>query len=231
MTLKRNIYKTGRLTVKPAKPSAQEEARAGLQSLKLGGSRDGFLYVPKNYQKGQHPALAVMLHGAGGEAEHGLALLKAYADIHNILLLAPASRDRSWDIIAADAFDLDVIFIDQALEMIFDRFAIDPTRLAIGGFSDGASYALSLGLSNGDLFTHILAFSPGFVFTIEKIGKPAIFISHGDKDSVLSIEHCSRRIVPQLKRQGYDVNYHEFNGGHEIPAPISKSGVSWFLAG
>ncbi len=31
------------------------------------------------------------------------------------------------------------------------------------GFSDGASYALSLGVPNGDLFTHIVAFSPGFM--------------------------------------------------------------------
>lgn len=31
------------------------------------------------------------------------------------------------------------------------------------GFSDGASYALSLGLPNGNLFSHIVAFSPGFM--------------------------------------------------------------------
>jgi len=31
------------------------------------------------------------------------------------------------------------------------------------GFSDGASYALSVGITNGDLFTHVIAFSPGFV--------------------------------------------------------------------
>lgn len=31
------------------------------------------------------------------------------------------------------------------------------------GFSDGASYALSLGQPNADVFSHIIAFSPGFM--------------------------------------------------------------------
>jgi poly(3-hydroxybutyrate) depolymerase len=40
---------------------------------------------------------------------------------------------------------------------------VDPQRICVSGFSDGASYALSLGLANGDLFTHVAAFSPGFM--------------------------------------------------------------------
>ncbi|MGZ4788523.1 MAG: hypothetical protein ACXVZX_08375 [Terriglobales bacterium] len=40
---------------------------------------------------------------------------------------------------------------------------MDPARIAIGGFSDGASYALTIGITNGRLFTHIVAFSPGFM--------------------------------------------------------------------
>jgi phospholipase/carboxylesterase len=35
--------------------------------------------------------------------------------------------------------------------------------VALGGFSDGASYALSLDLTNGDLFASLIAFSPGFI--------------------------------------------------------------------
>ena len=48
----------------------------------------------------------------------------------------------------------DIAFIDRALAQIFNRNAIDPSKVAIAGFSDGASYALSVGLTNGDLFTH-----------------------------------------------------------------------------
>lgn len=224
----RDTYKRGRLTARPDNKTAQDTITAGVQPLHIDGKRDGFMYVPTTYHKSRPAALALMLHGAGGQAEHGLSLLRQYADDHNIILLAPASRAATWDIIASDSFGVDVRFIDQALALVFERYAIDSLRIAIGGFSDGASYALCIGLSNGDLFTHILAFSPGFVYTIEKKGKPAVFISHGTKDRVLPIDPCSRRIVPQLQHQGLQVNYQEFEGEHQIPAGISKSGVEWF---
>ncbi len=228
MIAKRDSYTTGRLTARPNNSTTKGNFTIGVQPLQLAGSRDGFIYVPKSYKPSRPAALALMLHGAGGQAEHGLSLLRNYADDKNIILLAPASRASSWDVISSNYFGPDVIFIDQALALAFERYNIDSTHLAIGGFSDGASYALCLGLTNGNLFTHIIAFSPGFFHTIEKQGKPKVFISHGVKDRVLPIDPCSRRIVPQLERQGLPVNYQEFEGEHEIPARISKSGVEWF---
>jgi predicted esterase len=112
----------------------------------------------------------------------------------------------------------------------FSRYAIDPAHVAIGGFSDGASYALSLGLTNGDLFTHIIAFSPGFMAPAEYEGKPRIFISHGTRDQVLPIDACSRRIVPQVRGAGYDVEYHEFDGPHTVPPEMTRRAVDWFYA-
>lgn len=228
MLSNRKTYKEGTLTAVPGNKTVFGDFNTGVQPLWLDGNRDGFIYVPKGYRKDKPAALAVMLHGAGGVAEHGLHLLRSYADDQYMILLAPASHYETWDIIAKGSFDADVIFIDQALSIIFNSYAIDKAHIAIGGFSDGASYALCLGLSNGQLFTHIIAFSPGFYFTRKNTGKPALFISHGVNDQVLPINPCSRRIVPDLKRQGYQVNYHEFEGGHEIPAWISASAVKWF---
>lgn len=76
---------------------------------------------------------------------------------------------------------------DEALAHTFEHYTVDPSRVAIGGFSDGASYALSLGLGNGDLFRHIIAFSPGFAVPPRQLGSPRIFMSHGTKDRVLPI--------------------------------------------
>ena len=61
-------------------------------------------------------------------------------------------------------------------------------------------------------FTHVLAFSPGFLAPAERVGSPRIFVSHGTRDGWLPIERCSRRIVPQLERAGYEVRYREFDG-------------------
>lgn len=102
--------------------------------------------------------------------------------------------------------------------------------MAIGGYSDGASYALSLGISNGDLFGHILAFSPGFVAPAGRFGSPRIFVSHGTRDRWLPIGRTSRRLVPDLERMGYGVLYREFDGPHVVPPGIAREAVDWFTA-
>jgi phospholipase/carboxylesterase len=219
----------GHLTSRPTFSVPVNEFITGVQPLRLDRIRDGLFYIPKAYTHETPAAFALMLHGAGGEADHGLHLLKEYADEKNVILLSPASRATTWDIIAKDAFNGDVLFIDQALALVFKNFNIDSRHLAIGGFSDGASYALSMGLGNGDLFTHIIAFSPGFYHTVENKGKPRIYISHGVRDHILPIAPCSRRIVPRLKRLNYEINYNEFQGEHEIPGHIATGAVNWFL--
>ena len=219
----------GRLRVRPpALPTAEGTVPTpGLHAVGLGRERDGLVYVPAGYQPGRPLRLVVLLHGAGGNAQQGIGLLQPLADAAQLLLFAPDSRGDTWDVIRG-GYGPDVRFIDQALEGLFQTYAVDATHLAIGGFSDGASYALSLGLTNGDLFTHILAFSPGFMAPDRTEGQPRIFITHGTQDTVLPIEQCSRRIVPQRRRAGYAVTYHEFDGPHTVPANIARQGVDWF---
>jgi predicted esterase len=193
----------------------------------LGSTRDGLLYVPAGYGAGKRAPLALTLHGAGGNARSGISHFLHLADEAGVVLLAPESRGRTWDVLMG-GYGPDVEFIDRALEWAFDRLALDTRRLAITGFSDGASYGLSLGLTNGDLFTHLIAFSPGFMATGDRKGKPPVFVSHGTGDRVLPIERCSRRIVPQLDRAGYQVRYREFDGPHTVPESIAREALHWF---
>ena len=225
----REAFGLGRLTTRPGKKVSQNISSTGLHKLGLDQQRDGLIYIPPAYTADKPAALAVMLHGAGGNAEHGISLIKHLADEANIILLAPISRSVSWDIIRHDRFGDDIAFINLALAKTFDTYNINPLRLAIGGFSDGASYALSMGLTNGDLFSHIIAFSPGFYYTAQSNGKPPVYISHGTSDNILPINSCSRRIVPRLQKQGYKVVYDEFDGPHTIPFYISLKAVEWFL--
>jgi phospholipase/carboxylesterase len=122
----------------------------------------------------------------------------------------------------------DVAFLEQALSAVFARFAVGP--LAVSGFSDGASYALSIGLANGDLFGHVLAWSPGFMAPPDLAGRPRVFVSHGTDDRVLPIDRCSRRLVPVLRADGYDVRYEEFEGGHVVPPDVLAASLDWFGA-
>ncbi len=216
----------GRLRARPIQVT--RAAPVGLQPLMLGAARDSYLYVPTTYRAARRAPLVLLLHGAGGHARQGLDLLRSLADATGLLLLAPASRDRTWDLLVGRRYGPDLDLIDRALEQTFSRYAVAPERIAIGGFSDGASYALSLGIANGDLFTHVIAFSPGFMAPGGQTGSPRIFVSHGTRDAVLPIDRCSRRIVPQLERSGYEVLYREFDGGHTISPRIAMEAVGWF---
>jgi phospholipase/carboxylesterase len=222
----KNARTEGRLRTRPVQVTG--EAPVGLQPLMLGAARDSYLYVPATYQAARPVPLVLLLHGAGGHARQGLDLLRSLADAAGLLLLAPASRDRTWDLLVGRRYGPDLDLIDRALEQTFSRYTVAPERIAIGGFSDGASYALSLGITNGDLFTHVIAFSPGFMAPAGQTGSPRIFVSHGTRDRVLPIDRCSRTIVPQLKRAGYEVLYREFDGGHTISPDIALEAVGWF---
>lgn len=192
--------------------------------------RDGILYVPAGFRPDQPPPLMLLLHGAGARGEDILRTFHRLADRYGILLVAPSSRRQSWDIVLGELGE-DVARIDTALTRVFDRFAVDPARIAVAGFSHGASYALSLGVLNGALFTHALAFSPGFISSSEASVRPRVFVSHGLKDSVLPIDQTSRRIVTRLRGSGFEVIYREFADGHVVPPELAEEALTWFVQG
>lgn len=218
--------KAARLSARPGTPS-EPPPKPGLQELGLEKRRDGFLYIPQGYAAEKPAPLMVLFHGAGRRATNALGPIQKLADGAGLILLAIDARGETWDVLEG-GYGPDVAFLDRALEKTFSRCAVDPARIAAEGFSDGASYALSLGVTNGDLFTHVIAFSPGFLAPKDQRGKPKVFVSHGTRDEILSIVSTSRRIVPQLKDAGYDVVYREFDGPHTVPEPIAREAMTWF---
>jgi phospholipase/carboxylesterase len=231
-----SLSRSGVLTARPEETdlsrSTDEAARtgsaAGLHRLGLNGARDGLVYIPRGYRPQVAAPLVLLLHGAGAAASDIMPRLTALADKYGLIVLAPDSRRSTWDLILAN-YGADVAFIDQALRPVFSRFRVDPEHIAIAGFSDGASYALSLGIVNGGLFTNVIAFSPGFAAEEERSGAPRIFVSHGVEDTVLPIGRCSRPIVTRLRQAGYAVVYHEFDGRHSIPPGMAERAMEWFL--
>ncbi|MEU4780571.1 phospholipase [Micromonospora sp. NPDC023633] len=212
----------GRLRARPAPPTAL--AAAGLASLTdPRGAPLAMVYAPPPVD-GPPYRLVLLLHGAGGSARQGLDLLLPVADAHRLLLVAPKAVASSWDLIV-EGFGADVRRIDELLATAFAGYPV--ARVAFGGFSDGASYALSLGLTNGDLVDAVVAFSPGFAAPLVTHGRPRIYVSHGAQDPVLPVDVCSRRLVPRLRSLGYDVTYDEFPGPHEIPETIRTRATTW----
>ncbi len=203
------------LLARPSASPAEAAATPIPRQLNLGSRRDGWLYVPASALSGPAPLL-VFLHGSPGSGRVIEALV-AMADREGAIVLAPDSRGATWGVIAGDE-SADLAFIDRALAQVFERYRIDPRRIAIAGFSDGATAALSWGLANGDLFGGIAAFSAGFMRTSgPPQGRPRILMTHGLRDPVFPVDRTGRRIAGLLEQAGYAVELREFDGGHELP--------------
>lgn len=218
----------GVIDARPAAVSA--EAPRGFRTLRHDGGREGWLYVPTRYDPRQAAPLLVVLHGAGGDPRRMLDGFRRQAEATGTILMAPGSAGPTWDLVADRGFGRDARAIDALLAQVFARYAVDPERTGIAGFSDGGSYALSLGLANGELFRHILAFSPGFVLPARQAGHPHIFISHGRADRVLPIGATGRPVAARLRAAGYPLRYVEFDGGHEVPPALAAEAMAEAIA-
>ena len=214
----------GWLAARPVAAPAAVPYPPGVRTLELGPHAQAQLVVPDGPPRPR--PLLVFFHGAGGTAAQGVALVGDAATARDALVLAPSSVASTWDLIAG-GLGRDVAVLDAALEQVFARQAV--TRVALGGFSDGASYALSLGLANGDLAEAVLAFSPGFAVPPRRVGRPQVWISHGTDDRVLPVARCGRRLARELDAGGYDVTYEEFDGGHVVPPDLVTTALATWL--
>jgi phospholipase/carboxylesterase len=203
----------------------------GLQPLGLvtgRGARDGVVFVPAGYRADRPTRLMVLLHGEASTPRAVIAPLRALADSAGIILLAPASRGRTWDAIGGGSIGPDVAFVDRAMAAAFARYNVDPGRVTVAGFSEGGSYALMLALANGDLFRRAIAFSPGSIpGALPPVGRPRMFVAHGTRDRVKRVANTRRFVVEELEQRGYDLRFLEFEGGHTIPPEIAETALEW----
>jgi phospholipase/carboxylesterase len=208
----------------PASDVQYGESRLGISD----GLRDGTLFVPKSYKPGVPTPLLMMLHGYAGSGD-SMRYTFPLAEEFGVIVIAPESRDLTWGQ-SAPGFDPDVRYLSAAVRTVVDMLDIDPTHVALGGISDGAGYALSMGLAYGDSFNHVLVFSGGLMIPFRRQGNPHIFIAHGINDIQMPIDRTGRRFANELKIDGYDVTYREYEGGHAVPRDVLRAGFEWFLA-
>jgi phospholipase/carboxylesterase len=219
----------GRLSTRFHKPSGDAPFLPGEHVLAANGDRRSILFVPSSFDAKRPAPFYVALHGATGSGDTMLRGTRVAAEAHGVVVLSPSSRDFSWDAIRGDYAE-DFALVDKLINQVFDRCSIDPRRVAIAGFSDGATYALSVGLLNGDLFTHVIAHSPGFIISSGAArGKPRVFISHGREDTILPFDQCGRRLASQLEHDGYRVRFDAFDGGHTATPAMRETAMSWFV--
>ncbi|MEP7315274.1 MAG: dienelactone hydrolase family protein [Sphingomicrobium sp.] len=218
-------------SVAPAKP----ETRTGV--IELAGK--AYAYLPKGMDNRPRPLL-VSLYGAGGQASAVLDAYREFADREGFILMIPTSRRGTWDMIedlksrigiemnVTPRYGKDLKAIDAALAELFTKIAVDPKRIGIVGFSDGATYALSIGTANPHLFRTVIAFSPGPAFPTKFDPNQNVFISHGENDDILPYAN-TRGIVSKLRVKKMPVTFEKFSGKHEVPRDIREKALALFM--
>jgi phospholipase/carboxylesterase len=228
------VVSDGKLFARPGAVTAPAQGRG---VFRLDAWPQPHVFLPANHDVARPAPLMLLLHGGGGGGDRLLRAFEPLAEEHGVVLLAPEADRRTWDVVRSfqygrePQFGADVKRVDASLEALFGIAAIDPKRIAIAGMSDGGSYALSLGLRNGGLFSHIMAFSPGGIAPFSEQPKSRIFISHGRKDGVLAFANTAKGMVEGLKAAGADVTFLAFEGDHELRQQEMRAGVEWFLRG
>lgn len=225
----------GLATPPPAAAPATLETRSGVLSL-AGGA---FAYLPKGRNAAAPAPLLIAFHGAGGQPSEVLAAFRDDADRDGFVLLIPTPRGATWDMVedlqrrlgiemkVTPRYGRDLRALDAALADLFARVAIDPRRIGMMGFSNGATYALSIGTANPQLVGTVIAFSPGPAFLGKSGPDQRIFISHGEQDDVLPYSY-TRGLVARIRVRKIPLMFESFPGGHLVPRDIRAKALAWF---
>ncbi|MEY4705726.1 MAG: hypothetical protein RL042_1931 [Nitrospirota bacterium] len=111
------------------------------------------------------------------------------------------------------------------LKEVEQKFAADPRKTILGGFSQGAMLSCDLMLRTTQLYAGLVQLSGTLLAKQEwtpllqkRKGLP-VFQSHGMQDEVLPYAGAEG-LRDQLTHAGLSVEWHSFRGGHEIPRPV-----------
>jgi len=120
-------------------------------------------------------------------------------------------------------------FIDELVE----TYGLDPARVYVMGFSQGAIMGFSLALTRPDKLAGLVAHSGRILPEIRPLIAPPealrglpVFVLHGTADAVLPIHHAraSRELLSTLP---VALTYREYPIGHQISAESLSDAAAW----
>jgi predicted esterase len=222
-----------RIEHKTPEPS-DEPSPTGHVFVERGDSR-AVLLTPAEIDPAKRYPLITVLHGAGRQDEMLVKACRDQPEARDALFLVPRSLLPTWDLIAsAERPDLD--FLEYAYDLIYRRYPVDPERQALLGYSDGASYALSVGLSNPRIFRAVMGWAAGFIalapgFDPDAARKPAVLLEYGTHDELFPFDRVALPMRENLRKAGYTVEFRVDQGGKHWPsADFLPEALDWFFS-
>ena len=121
--------------------------------------------------------------------------------------------------------------LNTFLDQVFDNFQLEPTNLALVGFSQGCMMSIQVGLKKKEQINCIIGYS-GKVINQKHLSnninsKPKIFLMHGANDTIVPPTHLLEA-KEYLNKCGLKIKTKLFkNCDHKIPVEGSSLGLGF----
>ena len=121
--------------------------------------------------------------------------------------------------------------LNTFLDQVFDNFQLEPTNLALVGFSQGSMMSIQVGLKKKEQINCIIGYS-GKVINQKHLSnninsKPKIFLMHGANDTIVPPTHLLEA-KEYLNKCGLKIKIKLFkNCEHKIPVEGSSLGLGF----
>lgn len=174
--------------------------------------------------KDEHPPLVIALHGTGMRGSEMLDPLRSAADRLGMVIVAPDALRPSGPGFAWTYRDESEWMIEHMIGWAQDEHAIDPDRVYLVGYSQGANIAITMAQTHPDLFAGIVPicghYEPNLVESDNDQPLPPIALISGSRDPWSKTYVLAKR---EFKARDTPVTLVVVQGmGHEIPRGGSR---------
>ena len=170
-----------------------------------------------------------LLHGFGANMRDlvDIAPMINQKDFIYIFPNAPFEINSGFNQKAYSWFDFDNLneikesekILENTIEESLGLFNIDKDKIYLGGFSQGGMMTMHADIIHQNLFSGLLILSSTIIsqidLNIDLSINPRVFLAHGVNDSIISINQ-GQETHRKLTNKGLNVEYHEYEMGHQI---------------
>ncbi|MDT9720260.1 alpha/beta hydrolase-fold protein [Paenibacillus sp. ClWae2A] len=197
--------------------------------------------LPSQYNPDQRYPVIFALHGMGSDEQDMLRLMEPMqSDFIIVAIRGPIVQGSGYAYFQIksignpirELYDASVQGLQQLIVDLSAKYAIDPTRRYIAGFSQGAIMAMTLSLIMGDAIKGIVAMSgyiPQFVkdeYKLQPDSELSVFISHGDQDHLFPLQ-LGEDNADFFRQHTDHVTYVPYNGGHQVTPDLYQQFQHW----
>lgn len=199
--------------------------------------------TPKGLRRGDPMPLLLVLHGAGRTEEGLKRMVLQYSKVASrkrCIIIVPSSLSSTWDLMQymkQGTASKDTHFLASILDDMGRDYYIDNERIGVLGFSDGASYAITLAVNNAEVFQSAMAWSAGYYHDESGYShppstrRPTILHGHGQVDTLFDFWKIALPMRQRLRSSGYAVkSYTKKAAGHGTPPEFVEAAIDWWLA-